>query len=66
MSRPGLGGAKATFDKHCEPVIDGKIQPEDFFAHELAKNLGDAFAVLMAGRMEGNLIFVGVADNGVE
>jgi SEC-C motif-containing protein len=28
MSRPCPCGAKATFDKHCEPVIDGKIQAD--------------------------------------
>ncbi|HEU4951945.1 MAG TPA: YchJ family metal-binding protein [Holophagaceae bacterium] len=28
MSRPCPCGAKATFDKHCQPVIEGKVQPE--------------------------------------
>ncbi len=28
MSRPCPCGAKATFDKHCQPVIAGKVQPD--------------------------------------
>ena len=28
MSRPCPCGAKATFDKHCQPVIAGRVQPD--------------------------------------
>jgi SEC-C motif-containing protein len=28
MSRPCPCGAKATFDKHCQPVIEGKVLPD--------------------------------------
>ena len=28
MSRPCPCGAKATFAKHCQPVIEGKVQPD--------------------------------------